>query len=154
MQRFFLSAIAVLVLSMPAAALGADAELRANLFAGTDRLLATARESRAQLLAPRSFRRALDAYRDAEQRFERGQAIAKIQEDLRNADNHFQKAVEAAADMTAALPGTLKARDDALSSGAKENAFEQFATTEEALLELAEDVERGRNRDLTQFDQR
>ncbi|NNF51971.1 MAG: OmpA family protein [Gammaproteobacteria bacterium] len=153
MQRFLITTAAICALFMPSALPGADAELRESLFADADLLLEAARASRAELLAPRSHKRALEAYQDAEQRFERGQAIARIQEDLASAEGHLKEAIEAASKMAAALPNTLKARNDALTSGARDGAFEMFAATEEDLLELAEDIERGRNRDLRQFDQ-
>lgn len=142
------------LLMLSSMALGADSGLRASLFADVDQLLVEARDSKAQLLAPRSFEKAMEAYRDAEERFERGQAIARIQEDLTIASGHLRDALAAARSAAAALPATLKAREDALSSGAEQNALEQFAETEADLLKLTADIERGRNRDLQQFDQR
>ena len=78
MKRLLFFAAFTALTTMPMMAMGADAELRASLFADVDQLLGTAREMQSELLAPRSFGKALDAYRDAQERFERGQSIARI----------------------------------------------------------------------------
>lgn len=154
MIRLAQSTAILLALLAPAWSGAADTDLRASLFANTDKVFAEARAAQAEMLAPRTFGRALDAYRDAEERFERGQAIARIQEDLSIAAERFQEAVKQAKTTAAALPATLKAREAALSSAAEKNAAEPFAGAQADLLALAEDIERGRNRDLAAFDQR
>lgn len=154
MNRPFLLIAISAILLVPTLAAGADSALRASLFNEVDQLLDEARNARAELLAPRNFGRAIEAYRDAEERLERGQSIARIREDVTIAGGYLRDALNAATRASAGLTATLKARDDALSSGARTNAPEQFRASEDDLLKLAEELERGRNRDLRQFDQR
>ncbi len=149
----FVCRIAVaLLLTMPLSVMAADAEIRAALFADADQLLAQARDASAQLLAPRSFARALVAYRDAEDHLARSQSLDKIRADLQIASEALRQATTTAAAVAAGLEASLRAREAALSSRAPEYARERFAQAEEAMVKLTSDLERGRNRDLEKFD--
>lgn len=150
--RFWLVSSLLGLLSV--VALAADADLRASLFGQVDKLLIEAREAQAELLAPRNFSRAQEAYRDAEERLARGQSLEKIRADITVASESLEAAISQSARISPGLSGALQARKDALSSEADQRAPVLFAETDQDLLKLANDLERGRNRDLATFDQR
>ncbi len=153
-MRLMLLLTAGLLLTAPHGSLAAAEDgVRASLFTEADQLLAAAREARAPLLAPRSFERGLTAYEDAEERLERGQSLERIRADLATAAEALRLARSSALEFAAGLAGALRARDAALSSDAPRHALTKFAAADERLEKLGADLERGRRRDLQQYDQ-
>jgi outer membrane protein OmpA-like peptidoglycan-associated protein len=102
----------------------AQQDLRATLFLETDRALAAARAANAELLAPRSFARGMEAYASAESDLARGRNMERIREVLATAANAFKDATEAAEIANVTLASVIKTRDDADNANADTFAAE------------------------------
>lgn len=152
MKQLLLSLCLALAFSTPFA-IAADSKVREGLFEEADRALSEARAAQASILAPRSFSRGLQAYQDAEQRLARGQSLERIRSDLEAARQSLREARTAAGELAKGIGNALRARKAALSSGAPQHAAAELAAADERLGKLAADLERGRRRDLTEYDQ-
>ena len=119
----------------------AQEELRGALFEQADRQLGAAREAEAELLAPISFQRGLDAYRDAEEDLARGRNLERIRGEIRTAIAGFDAAVEASEIARITLASLIKTRDDALNANAPTFAGGQWAEAEELFNSAARRLE-------------
>lgn len=106
-------------------------ELRSTLFAEADQRLEAARESEAELLAPISFGRGLEAYTDAEEDLSRGRNLERIRGAIREAIAAFDSAIEASEIARITLASLIKTRDDALNANAPTFADRQWQEAEE-----------------------
>ncbi len=145
--------ILCLSLLLPMLAMAAEPGLRQSLFGQADLLLAQARELQADLLAPRSFNTALQAYQDAEGRFGRGQSLERIRDDVELATSKLNDAIGQARTVTPLLANSLRARAAARTSDADTLAPTEFSEADEALSKVAADLERGRTRKVQSLDE-
>jgi OOP family OmpA-OmpF porin len=106
-----------------AAPVPAQQDLRATLFAAADAALAEARAANAELLAPATFTRGLEAYMSAENDLARGRNIDRIRSTLATAARAFTEARDAAEIADVTLAAVIKTRADAMNANA-----ERFAT--------------------------
>ncbi|HLF11577.1 MAG TPA: OmpA family protein [Gammaproteobacteria bacterium] len=93
-------------------------DLRGTLFPEADRALETARMANAELLAPETFERGLEAYAAAESDLQRGRNIDRIRSELAAATATFTRATEAAEIANVTLASLIKTRDDASNANA------------------------------------
>lgn len=118
-------------------------DLRSTLFADVDAAMEEAREAQADLLAPESFRRGLEAYRDADDDFARGRNIERIGNSLEEAGSYFQEAIEATEIARITLASLIKTRDDATNASAETFAVELWREAEETFNNAARRLEAG-----------
>jgi outer membrane protein OmpA-like peptidoglycan-associated protein len=121
----------------------AQQDLRATLFLETDRALAAARAANAELLAPRSFARGMEAYASAESDLARGRNMERIREVLATAANAFKDATEAAEIANVTLASVIKTRDDADNANADTFAAELWTEAGERFNSAMERLESG-----------
>ncbi|MGH8496313.1 MAG: OmpA family protein [Gammaproteobacteria bacterium] len=136
------SALALcLCLLLPATA-GAQ-ELRENLFADATAAYRAAREAQADRLSPRNYRSAIEAYQEAENRYDRGGNVERVRESLAEAEQYFGRAAQTAELAREALASLIDARDDAEIAGAPGFSAELWEDAEERFEVAAIELERG-----------
>jgi outer membrane protein OmpA-like peptidoglycan-associated protein len=135
------------VLACLVATFGAAAQpsgnLRATLFADVDRALEAARAVDAELLAPATFTRGLEAYATAENDLTRGRNIDRVRSTLSSATDAFTDAKEAAEIASVTLASVLKTRADATNADAATFAAELWAEAGESFDSAARRLEDG-----------
>jgi outer membrane protein OmpA-like peptidoglycan-associated protein len=96
----------------------AQDELRKTFFKDADAAKAAADAANAQLLAPRSYARGMDEYKDAEFALDRGRNIETVRSNAADATRHFKTATTAAELAATALAQVMKSRQDAANAQA------------------------------------
>jgi outer membrane protein OmpA-like peptidoglycan-associated protein len=134
---------AILLLGAGVTVAGAQDDLRSTLFTQTDDALKAANEARANILAPKSYGDAAEAYRSAEDKLQRGRSIDSIKSDLDDAGKALRQAVEATRLANVTLTSAIQARDDAEASNAKTFASAQWREAEERFASAARRLEDG-----------
>jgi OOP family OmpA-OmpF porin len=132
--------IFICLFSTPAAA---QENLRAQLFGGADSLLARVRERKADILAPGSYKRAMDYYNRASEEFKKGGNLEDLREKVGNASVYFAKALDIAKIGEVAFSAAMAARTDALSADAPTQQPELWKKAEEKFNRAARDMEDG-----------
>ena len=142
-MRFSVSLACLLVAISAAAQEPAPRDLRATLFAETDQALAAARAANAELLAPATFNRGLEAYAAAESDLARGRNIDRIRDALSSAAGAFAEAGDAAEIANITLAAVIKTRADAANANAATFAAELWAEASEGFNTAARRLETG-----------
>jgi outer membrane protein OmpA-like peptidoglycan-associated protein len=117
--------------------------LRATLFAEVDQALAEARAANAELLAPATFTRGLEAYATAENDLTRGRGVDRVRDTLASSTEAFTNAAEAAEIASVTLASVLKTRADATNADAATFAAELWAEAGESFDSAARRLENG-----------
>ncbi len=125
-----ISVAGTVALWLVAAACAAQ-DLRATLFEDVDELLESARTAQADLLAPISFERGMDAYQDAEEDLARGRSLERIRAGIEESMVAFNSALQASEIARITLASLIKTRDDARNANAPTFAGEQWREAEE-----------------------
>ena len=142
-MRFSVSLACLLVAIAAAAQEPAPPDLRATLFAETDQALAAASAVNAELLAPATFNRGLEAYAAAESDLARGRNIDRIRDALASAAGAFAEAGDAAEIANITLAAVIKTRADAANANAATFAAELWAEASEGFNTAARRLETG-----------
>lgn len=121
----------------------AQEDIRTQLFGAADKILGTAREKSANLYAPGSFERGLEAYKDAEEAYKKGKDLNDIRALLEEAAQYLQKAIDGCSLGELTFKSTMNARADALSADAPKYATELWTRAEEQFRSAARDLESG-----------
>lgn len=138
MKHWHLCLLGLLVLRP---AIGQD--LHDALFKDADQALKDARAAKAELLAPESFSRGMNAYQHAEDDLKRGRNIDRIRNEASDAVKDFKKATEASQIAVITLASAIKTRDDAVNANAKTFALEQWNKAEDTFNSAARRLESG-----------
>lgn len=117
--------------------------LRVQLFGDTDKILAQAREKKANLYAPVTFNRGMEYYDDAEDDFKGGRNLEDIRGKLRSAAGHFTKAIEACRLGEVTFSSLMAARADAMSADAPKFSANLWSNAEAQFRDAAEELEGG-----------
>jgi outer membrane protein OmpA-like peptidoglycan-associated protein len=133
--------VATLLLGLGTA--NAQEELRKTFFKEADAAKAAADAANAELLAPRSYARGMDEYRDAEYALERGRNIETVRSNAADAARHFKTAQTAAELASTALAQVMKSRQDAANAKAPQLAPEIWAEAQRKFGEAIRLLERG-----------
>jgi len=118
-------------------------DVRDALFEQADLALEAARAANAELLAPQSYERGLDAYRDAEADLERGRSLERIRNSLATAAERFSQAADAAELASTTLAALIETRDDATNANAETFALELWNEAEDRFDDAARRLEAG-----------
>jgi outer membrane protein OmpA-like peptidoglycan-associated protein len=121
----------------------AQQDLRATLFVEADRALEEARAANAELLAPGTFARGMEAYAAAEADLERGRNIERIRSSLATAARAFAEAGDAAEIANVTLAAVIKTRADAANADADTFAAELWTEAGESFDSAARRLEGG-----------
>jgi outer membrane protein OmpA-like peptidoglycan-associated protein len=127
------------LLAVPAA----GQELRSTLFTEVDGLMAEAQAVRADILAPKSWGKAMERYSSAERKLAEGKNLDDIRKDVAQATVHLGDAIKATelAKVTLAVP--LKARDDATRVDAPKSAPQLWQQADAKFAEAGRKLEEG-----------
>ena len=136
-------AVLACLLAVFAARGWAQQDLRASLFAETDRALAQARAANAELLAPATFARGMEAYMAAESDLARGRNMDRIRSELASAAKAFTDAGNAAEIANVTLAAVIKTRADATNANAGTFATELWTEAGESFDSAARRLESG-----------
>jgi len=137
--RFVL--VATLLLGLGSAY--AQDELRKTFFKEADAAKAAADAADAQLLAPRSYARGMDEYRDAEFSLQRGRNIETVRSNAADAARYFKTATTAAELAATALAQVMKSRQDAANARAPELSPEIWVEAQRKFSDAIRLLERG-----------
>jgi outer membrane protein OmpA-like peptidoglycan-associated protein len=118
-------------------------DLRSTLFPDADRALEAARAANAEVLAPLSFTRGLEAYMAAENDLARGRNMDRIRDSLRDAVDAFTDAGQAAEIANVTLASLIKTRADASNARADTFAASQWTEAGELFDAAARRLESG-----------
>jgi outer membrane protein OmpA-like peptidoglycan-associated protein len=126
--------------------------LRETFFKDADAARAAAVAANAELLAPRSYSRAAEAYADAEEGLSRGRNIESVRSDATDAANQFKTATETAKLASTTLAQVMKSRQDAANARAPELSPDLWEKAQREFSDAIRLLERGdlkgaRNRD-------
>jgi outer membrane protein OmpA-like peptidoglycan-associated protein len=137
------SALLAGLLTAIAAHAPAQDDLRATLFGAADQALEQARAADAELLAPETFSRGLEAYLSAEADLTRGRSIDRIRGSLAVAARAFSEARDAAEIASVTLASVIKTRADATNANAATFAAQLWTEAGESFGEAARRLETG-----------
>ena len=139
LRGFCLTLIIFLILA--ATAMGQD--LRSSLFAEADELISLGLESRANILAPKSWGKGMERFEAAERKLSQGKNLDDIRKDLTQAAASFQEAIKATDLAMVTLAQPLKAHDDAAMVDAANTAPDLWAQGEAKFAEAGRKLEEG-----------
>ena len=117
--------------------------VRGSLFMEADNVMETARTAKADLLAPKSYSRAMTYYREAETKLDRGKNLDDIRKDLSEAVRSFRASIEAAKLAEVTLSAGIQARADAEKAQAVSYAPVTWQEAERKFAEAARRLEDG-----------
>ncbi|TQV81221.1 OmpA family protein [Exilibacterium tricleocarpae] len=136
-------ATGLLLLFLSSAAAADSSAMRASLFSEADKIYSTAKDARADILAPRSYGEATKLYQKAEGRLKRGQSIERIRQDLDRAIEYFNTAVEATRLADVTFTTAVQARNNAEAAQANDYAKDSWKEAEEQFATAARALESG-----------
>ena len=131
------------LLLLGAAQAHAQDELRKTFFKEADAAKAAADAADAQLLAPRSYARGMDEYKDAELALDRGRNIETVRSNASEAARYFKTATEAAQLAGTALAQVMKSRQDAANARAPELSTDIWEEAQRKFGDAIRMLERG-----------
>jgi hypothetical protein len=91
-------------------------DVRTGLFKEADEALKEAKETQADILAPKNFNKAMEFYNKAETDLKKGKKLEDIRKNLRASVGFLQLATKATALANVTFATVMKARTDALSA--------------------------------------
>ena len=121
----------------------AQQDLRATLLQEADKILDAARTANAELLAPATFARAMEAYNEADNDLKRGRNMDRIRSELATAANTFKAAKDAAEIANITLASLIKTRADASNARADTFAPDQWQEANQRFDAAARRLESG-----------
>jgi outer membrane protein OmpA-like peptidoglycan-associated protein len=136
-------AVLITMLLLGAGAAGAQNELRETFFKDADAAKVAADAANAQLLAPRSYERGMEEYRDAEEALERGKNIETVRANAADATRYFKAATTAAELAATAFAQVMKSRQDAANARAPEMSAELWQEAQRSFGDAIRLLERG-----------
>ncbi|WP_416866211.1 MAG: OmpA family protein [Imperialibacter sp.] len=122
-------------------------ELKTSLFDGVNRNMLAARYAQADVLSPKTFEAAMEAYSEAQKSYKNEGEIAKIKENKKKADGKFSEAIENAKVGSVMFSQALSARNDAMNAEAGQFSQKNWNEAEEAMKEAAGELEKGDSND-------
>ncbi|MBT8083742.1 MAG: OmpA family protein [Woeseia sp.] len=138
--RFLAVSLGVLVLFSSALAQNA---LRETFFGEADAALELADAANAELLSPRNYERATEAFEDAEEGLRRGRNIEYVRDKTSEAAEYYSRAAEAAKLARTVLAQVMKSRQDAANAKAPQLAAEQWQDAQREFADAIRYLERG-----------
>jgi OOP family OmpA-OmpF porin len=141
--RRLLPLASLLLVAFAAAPGHAQQDLRSTLFADADKALEAARAKDAELLAPATFGRALEAYMAADGDLSKGRNLERIKSSLATAAKGFNDAAQAAEIASVTLSAVIKTRDDAKKANAATFATDAWNDAAAAFDSAARRLETG-----------
>jgi hypothetical protein len=117
--------------------------IRDQVFGATDAVKKQADEMNARVLAPDSYKEAMESYLEANDGMERGRHLEGVREDLAEAQQYFTRSIEATKLAQTTFTGALAARAAAQKAEASKYAERDWNRAESALTDAARTLEGG-----------
>lgn len=117
--------------------------LQSSLFDEVNQSMKVAQYAQADVLSPRAFGSAMEAYRDAKEQFKEEDELSEIKENIKKAMSRFHKATENTKVSAVMFAGALSARSDAQSAEADRFVNEMWKDAESEMKDAAEHLEKG-----------
>ena len=114
------------------------------LFGSANKALITANSVNANLLAPDSYNKASGYYKQAQEKFDKGQSMERIKKDLANAETNYKKAIEATQLAELTLAHSITARNGAVAASAEKYAKDAWDSAEDTFYNAASRLEDGK----------
>ncbi len=141
-RRVTMAAVLAVLAFIGTLRIGAQ-EVKDTLFEEAQTAWQEAQQAGAPLLSPATYGTALKAYRDAEQRFDRGGNLNRVRESLARATASFRESVEKTKVAKLTLAGLIKVREDAQRAEAPRLASQLWKDAEEKFNAAARELEDG-----------
>lgn len=157
MRKLIVGLILALPLIAPSALAAEDdlqASLRGPMFNDAKAALERANDERAVVLAPTIYGKAGAAYLKAEEIFDDGGKLDRIQSLLADAQALFDEAATVSVRTRARISDAYQARLDAQEAGAKEVASKLWTAAEENFFDAVRRLEAGRERGVDRYSER
>ena len=143
-SRTYFARLVLVVLTMLVAGQAfAQDELRKTFFKDADAAKAAAEAAEASLLAPRTWERGMNEYRDAEEALERGRNIEWVRDNAADASRYFRDATQKAELARTKFAQVLKSRQDAANAKAPELSPDLWQQAQKKFGEAIRYLERG-----------
>lgn len=133
--------VAIVIIAMPLILNGQ--QLKEPLFSEADQTMMAAKSARADLLAPKSYGKALEHYQKAQKKFDKEESIDDIRKELQQTVEYLNKALEATKIADVTLTSTIQARADAIEASAPKYSEGKWAEAEKKFRESATELETG-----------
>jgi OOP family OmpA-OmpF porin len=134
--------VPVLIASIHATAILAQ-EVEKSLFKEADKAMQEARQAQAELLAPETFLKGVQAYADAQSQFKAGKDLGDIRAKVTEAVSSFQEATAATKLAGVAFEGVMAARSKATAADASVHANKTWLEAERKFADAAGQLEEG-----------
>ncbi|MEQ9465788.1 MAG: OmpA family protein [Ekhidna sp.] len=118
-------------------------EFQASLFNEANQSMRIARQAQADVLSPRAFGEAIEAYNDAKEKYNEEGELSEIKEKLAKANGKFKESTENTKVGAVMFSSALSARVDARNAEANRFVSEMWVDAEEQMKDAAEDLEKG-----------
>jgi len=142
MNKILVILIGLILLPISSAFAGNE-EVRALMFHEADSILAVSHEVQADLLAPKSTKRAMELYSEASSDYDKGKDINNIKKKLKEAVKYLGKSIDAVDMANVTFNNLLTLRANALKANAQDNAGEFWQKAEKKFEEAAIQLEEG-----------
>lgn len=131
------------VVLMISSAFAGDEKVKALMFHEADSILTVSHEVQAEILAPKSSKKAMELYYEASTDYDKGKDINNIKKKLNESVKYIHKAIDAVDIANATFKNVLALRINALRSEAPTNASESWQKAEKKFEEAAIQLEEG-----------
>jgi len=132
-----------LVVLMISSAFAGDEKVKALMFHEADSILAVSHEVQADLLAPKSTKKAMEFYSKASSAYDKGKDINSIKKKLTETVKYLEKSIGAVDMANVTFKNVLTLRTNALRANAHDNAGESWRKAEKKFEEAAIQLEEG-----------
>ena len=142
MNKILVIMISLAILMITSAVAG-DEKVKALMFHEADSILAVSHELQADLLAPKSTKKAMELYSEASSDYDKGKDINSIKKKLRESVVHVRKAIDAVDIANATFKNVLTLRTKAKGAEAQSVANGSWQKAEKKFEEAAKQLEEG-----------
>ena len=142
MNKLFVIMISLVFLVI-SSTFASDDKVKALMFHEADSMLAVSHEVQADLLAPKSTKKAMELYFEASSDYDKGKDINSIKKKLNESAQYLGMSIDAVDIANLTFKNLLTLRSDALRADAQDNANESWQKAEKKFMEAAIQLEEG-----------
>jgi OOP family OmpA-OmpF porin len=132
-----------LIILMISSAFAGDVKVKALMFHEADSIITVSKEVQADLLAPKSTKKAMELYSEASSDYDKGKDLNSIKKKLKEAITYLGKSIDAVDMANVTFKNVLTLRTNALKSEAQNNARDSWQKAERKFEEAAIQLEEG-----------
>jgi len=132
-----------LIILMISSAFAGDEKVKALMFHEADSIIAVSNEVQADLLAPKSTKKAMELYSEASSDYDKGKDLNGIKKKLKETAKYLGKSIDAVDMANVTFKDVLTLRTNALRSEAQNNARDSWQKAERKFEEAAIQLEEG-----------